>query len=401
MCLSPIRLLSKKVIYKGVEKSILFWHTSSYEYERGFVTLSADDDRLSYSLFNQIKKYNLSFPITFDVRLELPCRKCLECTKSRAKEWSLRCSLEASNYDCNYFVTLTYNNKYLPYNNFYSWNADENCFTKKSVPTLKKEHCFAFMKHLRTVFKREFNHDGIRFFMCGEYGTKNLRPHYHFNIFNLPLNDLYLYSTSKSGYPIYRSPTLERCWKFGFVTVKPFTTETARYTAQYCCKKMNKNQSALSGRLMEYVNMSRRGGIGSLYFYKNCDKLLSKVDGTYCDCIYLSNSNSKGEYYSEKFSCPSAFYRLLKPLTDSSRGIDTEFVNDIAFVLNNDNVFLYDAYKECIADKQIYSENKLSCDMSKLGYDYSHDRFSDKYLSFLTEKSIDILSKFPILRDRC
>ena len=33
----------------------------------------------------------------------------------------------------------------------------------------------------------------IKYFVCGEYGTKNYRPHYHMLIYGLPLNDLKVY----------------------------------------------------------------------------------------------------------------------------------------------------------------------------------------------------------------
>ena len=82
------------------------------------------------------------------------CRKCLECRQSRAKEWALRCVMEAKQYDKNCFITLTY---------------------EKSPVWLNKRDWQLFMKKFRkAVYPQK-----VKFFMCGEYGTKQYRPHYH------------------------------------------------------------------------------------------------------------------------------------------------------------------------------------------------------------------------------
>lgn len=397
MCLNPFMLLCKKVVYKGVEKTVLLWHTTLDEYFNGFTSIDCGDSRLSSRLCEQLHKYGLSLPVRFDTRIELPCRNCLECTKQRAREWSLRCHFEALKYKHNYFVTLTYNDKYLPRNRVYKYDVDNDIYNVSYVPTLKKEHCFKFMKHLRTVFKRDYSHDGIRFFMCGEYGSSSQRPHYHYNLFNLPLNDLFLFSHSKTGFPIYRSKTLERCWKYGFVTVQPYTIETARYTAQYCCKKLNKEQSCLVGREMEFVNMSRMPAIGSYWFYSNFDKILSKKDGIYDDKIYISN-HSNDELSVDTFRCPKAFLRKLLPVTDKKRGLDTDFINDLSFVLNDDNITLYKAYLELKEQNSLNADISLKCEMSKFGFDYEN-RYSLVYLDYLNIKARSILSKFPIIRN--
>ena len=44
----------------------------------------------------------------------LPCGQCLNCKLNKAKEWAVRCVLEASLYDENFFVTLTYDDEHYP-----------------------------------------------------------------------------------------------------------------------------------------------------------------------------------------------------------------------------------------------------------------------------------------------
>lgn len=395
MCYNPRLLLCKKILYKGVEKSVIFWQTTREEFEQGFAYVRPEDNRLNSRTLNQLIKYNYfgvgkNVPILFDCRLELPCRVCLECTKARANEWALRCSLEAEEYEpqTNFFVTLTYNDDNIPLNWCYRYDSKTDSHIPHAVPTLSKTDTFKFMKHLRTSMKRDFDHDGIRFFMCGEYGTKFGRPHYHYCFFNLPLNDLYLSGFSKTGCPMYRSPYLERHWKKGFVTVQPFSIETARYTAQYCCKKLNKKDSFVAGREMEFINMSRRPAIGARYFFRNMEDLMScKVTNTndvvVSSDIYRSQKNKDGSFSSVRYGLPSAFKRYFKPVTDLKRFIDTEY-RDFAYCLNKNNecmkdVLIYDTYY-----RTIRAENRLAENMSSFGFCYDTDRYNEKYLLYLS-----------------
>lgn len=100
--------------------------------------LSSEDSRCGRKIYDAVKKYGLSFPIKFDNRIELPCRNCLECTRSRAREWSLRCSLESQRFSNNYFITLTYRDRDLPRNFVYVYDKDNDVNVCKTVPTLKK-----------------------------------------------------------------------------------------------------------------------------------------------------------------------------------------------------------------------------------------------------------------------
>ena len=51
-----------------------------------------------------------------DLSVKIPCGKCLGCRLERARQWAIRCMHEASMYELNSFVTLTYNDKFLPAN---------------------------------------------------------------------------------------------------------------------------------------------------------------------------------------------------------------------------------------------------------------------------------------------
>ena len=94
-------------------------------------------------------------------RLALPCGRCVGCRLERSRQWAVRCMHEASMHMFNSFVTLTYDDDHLPEYN-----------------SLNYKHFQDFMKRLRK------SHNGVRFYMCGEYGEDFSRPHYHALLFN-------------------------------------------------------------------------------------------------------------------------------------------------------------------------------------------------------------------------
>lgn len=150
--------------------------------------------------------------------LQLPCGQCINCRLTRSAHWAVRCVHEASLHEDNCFITLTYNPENLP----------PDC-------GLVKSDFQKFIKRLRKYLKGR----KIKYFQCGEYGDRNNRPHYHAIIFNYNFDDWVYLFDSPSGEPIYSSPTLEKIWGLGFVTIGTVTFESASYVARYCLKKIN------------------------------------------------------------------------------------------------------------------------------------------------------------------
>ena len=69
-----------------------------------------------YYPYNSKKKSKLKH--TFDdelTYLKVPCGKCIECRKARVNQWFVRLSQELKRSTTAYFVTLTYDEEYLPY----------------------------------------------------------------------------------------------------------------------------------------------------------------------------------------------------------------------------------------------------------------------------------------------
>lgn len=194
-------------------------------------------------------------------KLTLPCGQCIGCRLERSRQWALRCTHEASQYEENIFITLTYDDEHLPPGN-----------------TLIKSHFQKFIKRLR----KYVGDTKIRYYHCGEYGEATpdndyiARPHYHALIFNLDFQDKTIISDNPN--PLYTSPILDRIWGKGLTSIGSVTFESAAYVARYVMKKItgeraaehyiniNKYTGEINDIEPEYNSMSRRPGIGSNWY---------------------------------------------------------------------------------------------------------------------------------------
>lgn len=190
-----------------------------------------------------------------DKPMKVPCGQCIGCRLEHSRQWAMRCVHEASLYDQNCFITLTYAPEHLP--------EDES---------LNLRHFQLFMKKLRKKYGPK-----IRFFHAGEYGAKYRRPHYHAILFNHAFTDMKPWKKSPSGAMLYRSAELEKLWPYGYSSVGHVTFESAAYVARYVMKKITGDQAEQHyktetrfGEIFdlkpEYTTMSRRPGIATDWF---------------------------------------------------------------------------------------------------------------------------------------
>lgn len=189
-------------------------------------------------------------PLVFDVRksfdgllLRLPCGVCVGCQQSRARSWAIRCMHERRMSSESAFVTITYDDAHLPLGS-----------------SLRKSDVQLFMKRLRKA-----RPTGVRYFLAGEYGDTTLRPHYHILLFNASFPDRRFYKRSPSGFDLYTSEELRRLWPLGNNYLGEVTAGSAAYVARYCLKKAF-GAVVSDGREPEFRLMSRRPGIGALWF---------------------------------------------------------------------------------------------------------------------------------------
>lgn len=191
--------------------------------------------------------------------MQIPCGQCIGCRLERSRQWAMRCVHESSLHESNCFITLTYDDEHLPANG-----------------SLVKKHHKDFIKRLR----KHCYPKKIKFYLCGEYGDRNGRPHYHAIIFNHDFFDKSLISVSGDS-RLYNSPQLTKLWGHGLTSVGDVTFESAAYVARYILKKVTGEQAdehyksvdSETGELSviepEYTSMSNRGGgIGRAWYEK-------------------------------------------------------------------------------------------------------------------------------------
>lgn len=213
--------------------------------------------------YHPLKAYRTSQGISFSQLsrddhlgdIELPCGQCVGCRLRRAQDWSIRIMHESKMHDANCFVTLTYGRDKLPPGG----SLCHSDFQK-------------FLKRLRFHTKLR-----IRFFMCGEYGPLNLRPHYHACLFGFDFPDRVMAGKSGSGEVYDESGLLTRLWGHGITSVQELNRKTAAYCARYIMDKVTgalseehysqvDSDGVIDKRVPEYCHMSLRPGIGESFF---------------------------------------------------------------------------------------------------------------------------------------
>lgn len=190
--------------------------------------------------------------------IQIPCGQCIGCRLERSRQWAVRCIHEASLYENNCFITLTYDNEHLP-----------------KGGTLVKKHYQDFMKRLRY----HYGAARLRYYMCGEYGTQTWRPHYHALLFNHEWEDKKHHTNTAQGHKTWTSRRLDEIWGMGQCITAALTFESAAYTSRYITTKITGDLAETHYKRYwpdgtpywlepEYNEMSRDGGIGKEWLEK-------------------------------------------------------------------------------------------------------------------------------------
>lgn len=292
--------------------------------------------------------------------MQTPCHRCEGCRNDYAKEWAVKIMHEASTHrlirpkvyvdpvagveteahvlsdNCS-FITLTYNDDFIP---LYG-------------TLLYEEHWSTFLKRLRL----ELAEEGIkiRFYMVGEYGTKNLRPHYHAIIFGYSFPDKEFLKVI-NGNIIYRSKQLERLWtvprgkkyagsSLGYSSIGTVSFASAGYVARYSNKKQiglpqydNTTGEIINDRYLrvdpvtgdsiivarERALMSNRPGIGKAWFDKFAMTDLYSKDFTHMPNGLIVRAPKYYDRLLEKMS-PELYESIRKSREDYSKAHANEF----------------------------------------------------------------------------
>jgi hypothetical protein len=264
-------------------------------------------------------KYAITQP---KLRMLFPCGQCFNCRINQSRVWKNRLLLESKFTKYSYFITLTYAQHHLP--------------TKLNKETGELEGVLV-KKHHQTYIKRLRKNLGIklRYYVVGEYGENNWRPHFHIAIFTdtyIPEIDFKVaWSCPKCGY------------EQGFIHVGDIANGSAAYMAKYMQKKATKSYYTVLGeRPPEYANMStHNGGIG-IGVIEEMAKTLKKnnVETTEIrDCVHIGKKPLPiGRYLTKKLAqkldipekeFTKRFYQLLDEYDKTFNMDDPNFVVDL------------------------------------------------------------------------
>ncbi len=176
--------------------------------------------------------------------MALPCGKCPGCMKRRSSGWSFRLMKEGERAETALFVTLTYDTQYVP-------------LTKSGFMSLNKRHIQLYMKRLRKLSDKK-----LKYYVCGEYGSKRNRPHYHMIIFNADADKV------------------ERAWSeyqaglgfvpYGTIYIGEVNEASIGYTLKYMQKPGKIPMHQNDDRVKEFSLMSK--GLGANYISNSMDK---------------------------------------------------------------------------------------------------------------------------------
>lgn len=254
-----------------------------------------------------------------DLIQKLPCGQCTSCRLGRSKEWAIRCMHELEYHDRSLFVTLTYNDDFLPKGEWLSPSGDV------TSTSLRKKDVQDFIKRLREHERRVYNNENIKVFYCGEYGDLNNRPHYHLILFGVSdYGDGYQWRV-QDDMRAYRSPTLERLWSYydrrgdfylpmGHVEYSDVTFNSAAYVARYVMKKITgkpmKEFQEYYDKLIDpypievqpFICMSRRPGIGMSYAKDHMSEIYS-TDEVFYTKKFKAYASKPPRYYDKLYDC--------------------------------------------------------------------------------------------------
>lgn len=158
-------------------------------------------------------------------RIPVPCGHCVICQENRRNMWADRLELESRTAPVTYFLTLTYDDSHYP---------GELC----------KRDTQLFWKRFRHKVK-------CRFFLCGEYGDRFQRGHYHAVCFP----DSYISQEEFEA-------AARAAWGNGFIQCRLADREAFRYVAKYTIKSVG---NVPEGKTPPFALMSRRPGISGRY----------------------------------------------------------------------------------------------------------------------------------------
>lgn len=175
----------------------------------------------------------------------VPCGVCPECIKDKQNEYVIRSVEEAMKTGNVWFITLTYSNDTVPV------KFDEDCeiideetgeVTYEEYLTLNNKDITNWKKRVRrSIEYHEKRKLDFSYLICGEYGPRTNRPHYHGLLIGLDDSDVMKF---KLDWEKHHGFT---CFKH---VSKLEVDRVAAYTAKYICKQRElENPAVFDGKV--------------------------------------------------------------------------------------------------------------------------------------------------------
>lgn len=282
----------------------------------------------------KIPNPSLSWHFGMPKYIVVSCGQCSECRAQRQQEWYVRASEEFRHNKSNFFATLTFRNEDLPFyediRDFQFVSEETKYFENYPVKVRQLEQiedgsfrsknlvnfrfpCFdgdmitSFKKLFREYLHREFpdaNIDGMKWFICGEYGKHTKRPHYHLTLhcpFFLPVS-------------VFRK-IICKSWTHGFVGAsknKGFLIQSEG-ALSYTSKYVNKDLYYFNEAMSKYLDKEHLDPAEYNYRYDRVKRFLPKV----------RVSNGFGKCLAEKIKAmpnPFEYCCLPRPVQRFSKG---------------------------------------------------------------------------------
>lgn len=195
--------------------------------------------------------------------VDIPCGRCPECLKRKISGWSFRLIQEEKKSTSAYFLTLTYDTATVP-------------LTASKFMNLDKRDVQLFFKKLRKTHSSK-----LKYYLCGEYGSKTNRPHYHVILFNA------------------RVDLIQPAWQHGSIHYGSVSGASIGYTLKYISKPKRIPLFPGDDRLPEFSLMSK--GLGAQYLTPQMIAWhQADLENRLCHKIEGNKTISMPRYYKQK-----------------------------------------------------------------------------------------------------